>query len=69
MDHDSGRVSMWICSALIGLLRTKSVVLDAELAGLARVLERGAVGEPDDVRVDMERAAEWLRHSIPAAND
>lgn len=69
MEHDSGRTAMWICGALLGLLRSKEMVTDHEINVLANSLARGAAGEPADVRADMERAADWLRHSVPAAND
>ena len=69
MEHDPGRTAMWICSALVGLLRAKGIIIDEELASLADALERGSGEETGEERADMLRASQWMRHSIPAAND
>ena len=69
MQNDSGRTAMWICSALVGLLRHKGVVGDGELGWIAAQLEREAIAEDAEKRVDMQRAAQWFRQSIPPAND
>lgn len=60
---------MWICGALLGLMRAKGVATDREINALANGLVRAAADEAGDVQVEMLLAAEWLRYSIPAAND
>lgn len=69
MEHDSGRAAMWVCSALVGLLRHKGIIIDDELAALAASFDRNSDGAEPTAQADMRRAAQWLRHSIPAAND
>ena len=69
MEHDPGRTAMWICGALLGLLRAKGLVTDHEIMQLSDGLAWAAMDESPEVRVDMEWAAEWLGHSVPVAND
>ena len=69
MEHDPGRTAMWICGALLGLLRHKGLVTDPEIQLLARQLEASAATEPPPERADMQRAADWLRYSVTPAKD
>jgi hypothetical protein len=69
MEHDPGRTAMWICGALLGLLRHKGLVTDPEIQALARHLEASSAEERSPERADMQRAADWLRYSITPAND
>lgn len=69
MEHDPGRTAMWICGALLGLLRHKGAITDPEITALANSLETSGYVEQGQERADMLRAADWLRHAVPAAND
>ena len=69
MEHDTGRTAMWICGAMLGLLRQRGLISDPDLNALSRGLEREAESASDDARADMLAAARWLRHSVGVAND
>lgn len=68
-EHDTGRVAMRICGALLSLMRERGLATDGEVKGLARTIEREAASAHAEEQADMLHAAEWLRRSMGATSD